>query len=121
MQTTKTAIRKLAVHVGWIMQGSYLGIVTVFVAGVYGIPMGVEQQLTVLLMALLASIGSVGVPGSAFIVMTIVFTQIGLPLEGIALVAGMDRILDMARTTLNIMGDSTCALVVSHVSNEARS
>ena len=96
----------------------YLGIATVFVAEVYGMPLSFNQQLTVLLMSLLASIGSVGVPGSALIVMTMVFAQIGLPMEGIVLVAGIDRILDMARTTLNVMGDSTCAIVVSRASGE---
>lgn len=91
----------------------YLGIATIFVAEVYGISLGFSEQMTVLIMSLLASIGSVGVPGSALIVMTMVFAQVGLPMEGIALVAGIDRILDMARTTLNVMGDSTCAVVVS--------
>jgi DAACS family dicarboxylate/amino acid:cation (Na+ or H+) symporter len=97
----------------------YLGVATIFVAEVYGMTLSFNQQIVVLLMSLLASIGSVGVPGSALIVMTMVFTQIGLPMEGIALVAGVDRILDMARTTLNVMGDSTCAIIVSHASGEA--
>lgn len=92
----------------------YLGIASIFVAEVYGMPLDFSQQMTVLVISLLASIGSVGVPGSALIVMTMVFTQVGLPMEGIVLVAGVDRILDMARTTLNVMGDSTCALVVSN-------
>lgn len=96
----------------------YLGIAAVFVAEVYGMPLNFEQQLIVLLMSLLASVGSVGVPGSALIVMTMVFVQIGLPMEGIALVAGIDRILDMARTTLNVMGDSTCAIIVSKATGE---
>jgi DAACS family dicarboxylate/amino acid:cation (Na+ or H+) symporter len=69
-------------------------------------------------MAILASIGSVGVPSAALVVMTMVFTQVNLPMEGIALVAGVDRILDMARTTLNVMGDATGALVVSQVEGE---
>ena len=97
----------------------YLGIASIFVADVYNMPLDFSQQMTVLIMSLLASIGSVGVPGSALIVMTMVFAQVGLPMEGIALVAGIDRVLDMARTTLNIMGDSTCALVVSHLSGSA--
>lgn len=97
----------------------YLGIAAVFVAEVYGMPLTFEQQIVVLLMSLLASVGSVGVPGSALIVMTMVFVQIGLPMEGIALVAGVDRILDMARTTLNVMGDSTCAIIVSQATGES--
>ena len=97
----------------------YLGIAAIFVAEVYGMPLTFDQQITVLIMSLLASVGSVGVPGSALIVMTMVFAQIGLPMEGIGLVAGVDRILDMARTTLNVMGDSTGAIVVSHASGQA--
>ena len=97
----------------------YLGIASIFVADVYNMPLDFSQQMTVLIMSLLASVGSVGVPGSALIVMTMVFAQVGLPMEGIALVAGIDRVLDMARTTLNIMGDSTCALAVSHMTGSA--
>jgi DAACS family dicarboxylate/amino acid:cation (Na+ or H+) symporter len=96
----------------------YLGITAIFVAEVYGVNLSVNQQLTVLIMSFLASVGSVGVPGSALIVMTMVFSQVGLPMEGIGIVAGVDRILDMARTTLNVMGDSTGAIVVSHASGE---
>jgi len=96
----------------------YLGIAAVFVSQVFGMPLTLGQQGTILLMSVLASVGSVGVPGSALIVMTMVFTQIGLPMEGIALVAGVDRVLDMARTTLNVMGDATGALVISKTEGE---
>lgn len=96
----------------------YLGIAAVFVSQVFGIELSMSQQMTILLMAVLASIGSVGVPGSALIVMTMVFTQVGIPMEGIALVAGVDRVLDMARTTLNVMGDATGAVVVSKSEGE---
>lgn len=96
----------------------YLGIAAVFVSQVFGMPLTLSQQLIVLLMSVLASIGSVGVPGAALIVMTMVFQQVGLPLEGIALVAGVDRVLDMARTTLNVMGDSTGAVIISRLEGE---
>ncbi len=96
----------------------YLGLAALFVAQVYGIELALSSQLTILLMAVLASIGSVGVPSAALVVMTMVFTQVNLPMEGIALVAGVDRILDMARTTLNVMGDSTGAIVVSRLEND---
>ena len=96
----------------------YLGLAAVFVAQVYGIHLSVSSQLTILLMAILASIGSVGVPSAALVVMTMVFTQVHLPMEGIALVAGVDRILDMARTTLNVMGDATGAVVVAKMEQE---
>nr|WP_277998806.1 dicarboxylate/amino acid:cation symporter [Moorella sulfitireducens] len=96
----------------------YLGIAAVFISEVFGMPLGLNQQLTIILMAILASIGSVGVPGAALIVMTMVFQAVGLPIEGIALVAGVDRILDMARTPLNILGDATGALVVAKSEGE---
>lgn len=96
----------------------YLGIAALFVAQVFGIDLTMGEQLSILLMSILASIGSVGVPSSALVVMTMVFTSVGLPIEGVALVAGIDRILDMARTTINVMGDSTTALVVSKFEGE---
>lgn len=96
----------------------YLGLAAVFVSQVYGIPLSGAEQLTILLMAVLASIGSVGVPSMALVVMTMVFTSVGLPLEGIALVAGVDRVLDMARTTLNVLGDGTAAVLVSKMEGE---
>ena len=83
-------------------------------AAIYmGIPMPIDKQLTVILLAVLASVGSMGVPGAALIMITMVFTQVGIPLEAIALVAGVDRIMDMARTTINVLGDATGALLVS--------
>ena len=96
----------------------YLGLAAVFVAQIYGIDLSLSSQLTVLLIAMLASIGSVGVPSAALVVMSMVFTQVHLPMEGIALVAGVDRILDMARTTLNVMGDSVGAVIVASLENE---
>lgn len=96
----------------------YLGLATVFVAQIYGIDLTFSAQLTVLLIALLASIGSVGVPAAALVVISMVFAQVHLPMEGIALVAGVDRILDMARTTLNVMGDAVGAIVVTKLENE---
>lgn len=96
----------------------YMGIVAIFAAEIYGIPMPFEKQMTVLFMALLASIGSMGVPGAAMIMVTMVFTQVGIPLEAVAIVAGVDRIMDMARTTLNVMGDATAALFVSKLEND---
>jgi DAACS family dicarboxylate/amino acid:cation (Na+ or H+) symporter len=96
----------------------YLGIAAIFISEVFGMPLSFSQQLTIVLMAILASIGSVGVPGAALIVMTMVFQTVGLPMEGIALVAGVDRILDMARTPLNVLGDATGAVVVAKTEGE---
>ncbi len=97
------------------MDGSaiYLGIAAIFAAQVYGIDMPFDKQLTVVLMATLASIGTMGVPAAALVMMSMVFTQVGIPLEAIALIAGVDRIVDMARTSVNVFGDATAALLVS--------
>ena len=91
----------------------YMGVVAIFVAEIYGIPMPFDKQFQVLATGILASIGSVGVPGAGLIMSTIVFTQVGIPLEGIAIIAGIDRVMDMARTTMNVLGDATGAVVVS--------
>lgn len=96
----------------------YMGIAAIFAAGVYGSPLSFGDQLTVLLMGLLASIGTAGVPGAGLIMVSIVFTQVNIPLEAVALIAGIDRVLDMARTPLNIMGDAAGALLVSKLEGE---
>lgn len=96
----------------------YMGVVTIFAAQIYGIPMPFDKQLSVVLMALLAAIGTIGVPGSGMIMITMIFTQVGIPIEAVAIVAGVDRILDMARTTVNVMGDATAAILVSKMENE---
>lgn len=96
----------------------YMGLVTIFAAEIFGVPMPVSKQITVVLMALLASVGTIGVPGSGMIMLTMIFTQVGIPLEAVAIVAGVDRILDMARTTVNVMGDSVAALVVSKLEHD---
>ncbi|KJS87741.1 MAG: sodium:dicarboxylate symporter [Peptococcaceae bacterium BICA1-8] len=91
----------------------YQGICALFVAQVYGLDLSLGQQMTVVLTATLASIGAAGVPGAGLIMLTMVLTSVGLPLDGVALVAGIDRILDMARTTVNITGDASAAVVVA--------
>jgi Na+/H+-dicarboxylate symporter len=73
---------------------------------------------TIVLTATLASIGTAGVPGAGMIMLSLVLTAIGLPLEGVALVAGIDRILDMARTSVNVIGDASAAVVVAATENE---
>ncbi|WP_028575261.1 dicarboxylate/amino acid:cation symporter [Desulfonatronovibrio hydrogenovorans] len=96
------------------MDGSaiYQGVAALFVAQVYALDLTLGQQLTVVLTGTLASIGAAGVPGAGLIILTMVLTSVGLPMEGIALIAGIDRILDMARTTLNITGDAAAAAFV---------
>ncbi|GAB4115661.1 MAG: dicarboxylate/amino acid:cation symporter [Candidatus Caldatribacteriota bacterium] len=96
----------------------YQGICALFVAQAYNIPLGFGGQLTVLLTALLASVGTAGVPGAGLVMLTMVLTAVGLPLEGVALIAGIDRILDMARTSCNVTGDAACAVVVAKTEGE---
>ena len=90
----------------------YQGVCAIFIAQIFGIDLGLSQQLSIILTATLASIGTAGVPGSGMIMLTMVLQSVGLPVEGIALVAGIDRILDMGRTVVNITGDAACTMVV---------
>ena len=91
----------------------YQGLCAVFIATCYGINLTFAQQLTIILTATLASVGTAGVPGAGMIMLAMVLQSVGLPIEGIAIVAGVDRIFDMGRTTVNITGDAACALIVS--------
>ena len=96
----------------------YQGVAAIFIAQVYGLSLTVGDQITIVLMATLASIGAAGVPGIGIITLTMVLQTLGLPLEGIALILGVDRILDMCRTTVNITGDASAALVVAATEGE---
>ena len=93
----------------------YQGVCAIFIAQVFGIDLTIGQQFTIVLTAVLASIGTAGVPGSGMIMLAMVLQSVGLPVEGIALVAGVDRILDMMRTVVNITGDGACALCVDAI------
>ena len=90
----------------------YQGVCAIFIAQIFGINLTVSQQLTIILTAVLASIGTAGVPGAGMIMLAMVLESVGLPVEGIALVAGIDRILDMGRTCVNITGDAACTICV---------
>ena len=92
----------------------YLGVCSIFVANVYGIDLTSAQMMMIVLTGTLASIGTAGVPGAGMIMLAMVLQSVGLPLEGIALVAGIDRVLDMARTCLNITGDAAVTMAISH-------
>ncbi len=97
----------------------YQGVCALFIAQAFNVPLTFTMQLKIIAIATLASIGSAGVPGAILIMLTMVLTSIGLPLEGVALVAGIDVILDAARTTLNVMGDAAvCAVVASSEGEE---
>ena len=90
----------------------YQSVCAIFIAQIFGVDLTIAQQLTIILTATLASVGTAGVPGAGMIMLAMVLESVGLPLEGIALVAGIDRILDMGRTTVNITGDAACTMCV---------
>lgn len=96
----------------------YQGVCAVFIATCFGIDLTVTEMLTIVLTATLASIGTAGVPGSGMIMLAMVLQSVGLPVEGIALVAGVDRIFDMGRTVVNITGDASCAIIVSSLEDK---
>ena len=90
----------------------YLGISTVFVAGIVGVDLTMGDYMAVVLTATLASIGAAGVPGVALVMMSMVFASVGLPIEAIAIIAGVDRLLDMFRTTVNVTGALAISVVI---------
>jgi Na+/H+-dicarboxylate symporter len=97
------------------------GVATVFIAQIYGIELGFSAFLTVILTATLASIGTAGVPGVGLIMLSMVLQSVGLPVEGVALIMGVDRVLDMSRTAINITGDTVCTLIVAKAEGEFNS
>ena len=100
----------------------YQGVCSVFIASCFGVYLTLGNMVTIVLTATLASIGTAGVPGAGMVMLTMVLQSVNIPIEGIALVAGIDRLFDMGRTTINITGDAACALIVSKMEDrkEAR-
>jgi Na+/H+-dicarboxylate symporter len=96
----------------------YQGVSTVFIAQVYGIDLNLTSLITVVVTATLASIGAAGVPGIGFITLTIVLQALGIPLEGLAMILGVERILDMTRTAVNVTGDSAAAIWVARTEGD---
>ena len=97
-----------------IMQGT----ATIFIAKIYGIDLSVTDYLVVIMMSVLASIGTAGVPGVGLIMLSMVFAQVGLPIEGIGLILGVDRLLDMLRTAVNVGGDAAVTAIVAKSENK---
>lgn len=89
------------------------GVATVFIANIYSVDLGISGYLTVILMSVLASIGTAGVPGVGLIMLSMVFAQVGLPIEGIGLILGVDRLMDMIRTAVNVSGDAVVSSIVA--------
>ena len=94
------------------------GVATFFVAQVYGIPLTLNMMITVIMTATLASIGTAGVPGAGAIMLSMVLASVGLPLEGIGLIMGIDRLVDMGRTVTNITGDAVCTAIIANQEGE---
>ena len=92
----------------------YMGVTSLFIATCYGIDLTLAQMATIVITATLASIGTAGVSGAGMIMLAMVLQSVGIPVEGIALIVGVDKLFDMGRTTLNIVGDASCAIVVSN-------
>ena len=97
-----------------IMQGC----ATFFLASLYGIDLGINEILTIVITATIASIGTAGIPSAGIIMLTVIFTQIGIPLEGITLLLGVDRLLDMMRTSVNVSGDLCISCVIASSENK---
>ena len=93
----------------------YMGVATIFIATCYNVELTIAQLVSVIITATLASIGTAGVSGAGMIMLTMVLESVGLPVEGIGLIYGIDKIFDMGRTTLNIVGDASCAVIISKI------
>lgn len=102
------------------MNGAALfqGMSAIFIAQSYGIHIGIEQMILIVATGTLSSIGAAGIPGTGFIMLTVVFTSAGIPVEGLALLAGIDRVREMVSTVLNVLGDSVCAVYIAKQEGE---
>lgn len=96
----------------------YQGVAALFVAQAFGIDLSTADYLTIIATSTLASIGTAGVPGAGLIMLSLVLTTVGLPMEGLAIIAGIDRILDMARTCVNVSGDLMVSVLIGKSENE---
>jgi Na+/H+-dicarboxylate symporter len=89
------------------------GVATVFVANLYGVELGLVGYVTVVVTAVLASIGTAAVPSVGLVMLTLVFNQVGLPVEAIGIIIGVDRLIDMTRTAVNVTGDAMVTVIVA--------
>lgn len=96
----------------------YQGVAAIFIAQIYGMDLGIAEQTTIVVSATLASVGAAGVPGAGMITLAMVLTAIGVPTEGLALILGVDRLLDMFRTTLNVVGDSAATAFMARLEGD---
>ncbi len=96
----------------------YQGVCALFIAQAFGVDLVFSDYVLIVMTSTLASIGTAGVPGAGLIMLSLVLTTVGLPIEGLAIVAGIDRILDMARTSVNVCGDLMVTILVGKSENE---
>ena len=97
----------------------YMGVTSIFIASCYNVDLTLAQMATIIITATLASIGTAGVSGAGMIMLAMVLESVGLPVAGIGLIVGVDKIFDMGRTTLNIVGDASCAVIVTNWEKKA--
>ena len=97
----------------------YQGVAAIFIAQIYGMDLSIADQTTIVVSATLASVGAAGVPGAGMITLAMVLTAIGVPTEGLALILGVDRLLDMFRTTTNVVGNSTATALMARLEGES--
>jgi proton glutamate symport protein len=120
-KSTSSFVLPLGATVNMDGTALYQGVATIFIAQVYGFDLGLAALLTIVLTATLASIGAAGVPGAGIIILVLVLNSVGLGAHaaaGIALILGVDRILDMIRTAVNVTGDLSCSAVVGRSEGE---
>ncbi len=96
----------------------YQGVAALFIAQIYGMDLGLSEQVTIVVSATLASVGAAGVPGAGMVTLAMVLTQIGVPTEGLALILGLDRLLDMFRSATNVTGDGTATVFMARLEGE---
>jgi Na+/H+-dicarboxylate symporter len=118
-QETSSFVLPLGATVNMDGTALYQGVAAIFIAQVYGLDLTFGDQVTIVVSATLASVGAAGVPGAGMITLAMVLTAIGVPTEGLALILGVDRILDMFRTATNVVGDSTATVLMAHLEGES--
>ena len=96
----------------------YQGVAAIFIAQIYGMQLGIAEQVTIVVSATLASVGAAGVPGAGMVTLAMVLTQVGVPTEGLALILGLDRLLDMFRSATNVTGDSAATVLMARLEGE---
>jgi Na+/H+-dicarboxylate symporter len=96
----------------------YECVVVIFVAQLYGIDLSIAQQISVVVLALLTSIGVAGIPSASLVAISVILSSLGLPLEGVGLILVVDRVLDMCRTAVNVFSDSCGAVIIARKEGE---